>query len=1151
MCKQRRSTALGLVAIIVAWMSIAAPSFAQLSGGILTGTVRDTTGAAIPNANVTVTNAATGTRSTFITNSSGAFQTPTLPVGTYSVNISAAGFNSVQQNDIILEVEARVEVNPTLSAGNVTQTVQVSGGAPSMDTTTATVGTVISSRPVAELPLNGRNALALVAITPGVRTNGGANYSGFADRGTLLTSVSINNGPNAANGILLDGANNVQTYLGEVSINPAVDAIQEFKVQSGTMPAEFGFTAGGIINLVTRSGTNRLHGTVYEFLRNDTFDARNYFLSPAARKPELRYNQFGGAVGGPIVHDKVFYFGNYEEFRYIANTVAIGSVPTAQERAGNFSDLFGTNGKAIQLYNPSTTRINPAASGYIRSPYPGNAITTPLDPVALAIQNAIVPLPNRTPTNTLTNANNFSSVIPNQRHMRQATGRIDVSFSAKQSAFLRYSYYNFFTDNGGSNGSFYIAPEVETRNDNLTNQSAILEDTYAFSPTLENEFRLAAQRTDFPFVAASFGQNWPQKLGFPAIVPNTTFPSITGWGLPTIFTGTVGHRAATNPELIDTVSVQRGAHNIRFGVDYRLNRGYNYQTANPSGNFTFSSLLTGNPQSPSGTGSAYASFLLGDVANATVGTYTGESEANYVASGYVEDDWKVTPTFTLNAGLRYDYQQQPVEQNNGLSNFNPYIIDPKSGLLGATQFAGVNGAPRNFRQEDYRDFGPRLGFAWDILGNGKTSVRGGYGIYYELGFNTIFFGNTNGFASTNTGYTPPGNNTNFAAFQLSQGFPSAPIEPLGAKLGPSAFLGTTASYDPPQGKMPMSQQVNLSVQHEFSRNTVIEVGYVGNHGTHMVGAGYNLNQLPDQYLSLGNSLQDQVKNPYAGKVPGALGAATITRQQSLLPYPYYQAITVRNPRNGYFHGDSLEVSATRHASSGLTLIAGYTYSHLLDSPLSTNLNFNGVSANASVSNYQDAYNPQAEYATDPLDVQHRATISALYDLPFGKGEAFLSDRNGFLNKAVSGWQLNTIAILQTGNPLVITGANNNAATRPNVVPGTSFQPAHQSIAEWFNAAAFINPPNYTFGNAPRTLSKVRAPGLVDMDLSVFKTFPIYEAIALQFRAEAFNVLNHPNFGLPNTTFVPGANGLNSSGSFGTITQAYNARSLQLALKLLF
>jgi hypothetical protein len=356
----------------------------------------------------------------------------------------------------------------------------------------------------------------------------------------------------------------------------------------------------------------------------------------------------------------------------------------------------------------------------------------------------------------------------------------------------------------------------------------------------------------------------------------------------------------------------------------------------------------------------------------------------------------------------------------------------------------------------------------------------------------------------------------------------------------------------------MSQQVNLAIQHEFAKNTVIEVGYVGNHGTHMVAGNWNYNQMPDQYLSLGNSLQNQVPNPYKGKVPGSLGAATITRQQSLLPFPYYQTITARNPRDGYFHGDSLEISATRHATSGLSFIVGYTYSHLLGNPLQTNLNFSGVTSNANVniytnnsSAYQDSYNRTTEYATDPLDVTHRATISAIYDLPFGKGQTFLSNPSTFINEVVSGWQLNTIAILQTGNPLVISGANNNAASRPNLVPGASLKPQHQTINAWFNTAAFVNPPNYTFGNVSRTISQVRAPGLVDLDLSAFKSFPIHESLALQFRAEAFNVLNHPNFGLPNTVFVPGANGLNSSGSFGTITQAYNARQLQLALKLLF
>lgn len=1123
----------------------------QQGGGIVTGSVRDTSGAVVPGAAIQVRNVATGRVFDTVTDGSGNFTTPSLQVGIYTVTASLNGFKRTIQRNVVVQTDTRPQVNLVLQVGATSNTVEVSGAAAAMNTSTPAVGTVIAHKAVANLPLNGRNALALVIETPGVRSNGGNNFQGFADRGTLLSAVSINGGPSGLNGNLLDGANNLQTYYGEISINPDVDAIQEFNVETGVLPAEDGFTLGGLINMTTRSGTNSYHGSIYEFLRNDALDARNYFLAPTARKPELRYNQYGGALGGPIQHDKTFFFANYEGYRYLSSSVIVGTVPTPQERTGDFSDLFGTNGKLIPLYNPSTTSPNPSGPGFVRSPYPGNVITDPLDPVAVNIQKTVYPEPNRTPTNALTHANNYEATVPNHRSMQQALGRIDHTFSEKQTAFLRYAYYNSQTDNGGSNGSFYTAPEVTFRNDSLTNQSAIIADTYSFSPTLVNEFRLAGNRTYFPFVEESYNQGWPQKLGMPANVPSTTFPKIDGNGMPTMQSGTVGIRASTNIQVIDIVGKVLGAHSLRMGLNWQINRGNNFQMTNPSGDFSFSSALTGNPQAPQGTGSGYASFLLGDVASATIGTYLGEAERNYSISGFAEDSYHATQRLTLSLGLRYDFQKAPVEQNNGYSNFNPYVTNPLNGFLGEMQYAGVDGAPRSFRKSAYHDFGPRIGFAMDVFGNGKTSLRGGYGIYYATTFAVGYFGNTAGFAQTNTSYTAPGGNTNFPAFKLQDGLPSPPIQPLGAKLGPSGFLGTAVSYEEPRGVTPMSQQYNLMVQQEIPYHIVLEAGYLGNYGTHVAAGSYNINQLNPQYLSLGTKLQNQVPNPYVGKVPGSLGGPTISMQQSLLAYPYYTSVSVSNPRDGIFHSNALELSATRQTSSGLMFVVGYTMSKLMDFSVLAPINYNGVSSTVGVVGYQNSFDRMAEYSLDPSDVSQIASISFVYQLPAGRGQRFLTGVGGLANRLIGGWQINGIVQLQTGTPLTITGANNNAATRPNFVQGVSPKLKHPSINQWFNTAAFVNPPSYTYGNVPRALGNVRGPGMDLWDLSLFKTTQIHDQLALQFRLESFNTFNHPTFGLPNMSFVPGANGLNASGSFGSISHADDGRAVQLALKLLF
>jgi hypothetical protein len=1144
----------GLFPVLFLLLAATASSFGQDVGGTIFGSVHDHGGAVLGDAGVEIRNIATGEVMNLVTNGQGEFSAPSLRVGTYAIRASHNGFKTTVQNNIVLQIGANVTANLTLEIGSAMDSVTVTSEQPAMNTVDAALGTVIESRSIEELPLNGRNTLALVLLTPGVRSLQPGNVSGFADRGSALSNISINGSPSGANGNLLDGANNLQSYTGELSINPTVDAIQEFVVLSGTLSSEYGFTAGGIVNMSTRSGTNKYHGTAYEFLRNDAFDARNYFLPKTSTKPVLRYNQFGGALGGPIRRDKMFFFGNYEEFQYNAPTVQTGTVPTLLQRKGDFSQTFGTNGVLIPIYDPTTTApCTPATcagstSGYTRKTFPGNKITMAEDPVAAAIQN-YYPLPNRVSpvaSDQITNSNNYLTVASNHRWMKQGTGRVDAKISDRNSMFGRYSYYQFFTDNGGT--SIYTDPLIALRNDTTTSQSGIFADTYTFSSSLINEFRVAANRTYFQFATPSFGGGWPQKLGLPAIVPNQTFPQISGNGEPA-FQTTAGVRAVTNPQVLDTIIWLKGRHSLKFGIDWQWNRGNNFQTFNPPVQYNFASQLTGQPNSPGGTGSGYASFYLGDVTSAAASVNGYEAERNIIASGFVQDDWKATSYLTLNFGLRYDYQQQPVEAANGISNFNPYMTDPISGLLGSMEYASSPGQPRSYRNEDFKDFGPRAGFSWDLTHDGKTSLRGGYGIYYVSTFNTLFFGSTTAYSSLATSYA--GADTNYPAFQLQTGLPYAPAGLLGPKLGTNGQLGQNPTYDQSNGAVPMSQQYNLSIQRTVPGGVVVEAIYVGNHGTHMITGQYNMDALNPEYFYLGNALQNQVPNPYAGKIPGAYGGPTISKARSLLAYPYYASINVRNPHDGNFHSDALELTAKKHMNSGLTMLATYTMSKLLDDSIASATGFGANTTLVASNGYQNPFNRAAEYALDPADVSQRATVAVMYDLPFGHGKRFGGGANGLENALIGGWQVNGIGTFQTGTPVLIQGANNNEATRPNFVPGVNPKLSHPTLSAWFNTAAFINPPLYTFGNVPRTLGNVRAPGYDDIDFSLFKTTPLYRSVALQIRVEAFDVLNHPGFGLPNGGFSPGANGLNSSGSFGEVTSANNSRVLQLGAKLNF
>jgi len=1141
-----------MLKLALATMLLAAlPLAAQQGRGTILGIVTDQSGAAVGGASVTIQNTGTNVAVTTQTTGEGFFTSPPLIVGTYQVAVDHPGFKKSVKTDINLQVDQRAEVSFKLELGTVDESVKVTAEAPLVNTEDATVGQVIENKRVEELPVNGRSAFALVGLSINMKSNAGPTQSGFADRGTNLSAFSINGGPSAVNYFLVDGMAAINSYYPDLNADLAVDAVQEFKVQSGSMSAEYGLTAGGVINVATKSGTNEYHGTAYEYVRNDIFNSRNAF---ATTIPPFRYNQYGLSLGGPVVipkvyngRNKTFIFGNWEQWDYRLYSQPITTVPIAEQRTGDYSHLYSATGALIPIYDPATTAANPSGSGYIRSVFPGNIIPqSRLDPVAANITNTFYPLPNRTPVNAFTNASNYLSYVGNARAMQQYTMRVDQHFSEKDSMFGRYTYFRHHDDNGAQ--SPWPNPIARDRNDNFETRNAVISETHVFTPTTLNEVRVGLARQYFPFQVASYNGGWPQKLGLPASVPSTALPQVSN-GLTNFPTETVGLRGALTWQLGDTVTLVRGNHTLKVGFEYRLLYGNNYQTSSPSGSYTFPAGLTGNPQSQSGTGSAYADFMLGYVGSATFTTHVGESEQGYAMAGFVQDDWHVSRRLALSLGLRYDYQLPPYERNGGTSNFDPYAIDPTTHLLGRLEFAGQDYG-RSALNSDTKNFGPRVGFAYDVSGNGKTVVRGGYAIFYPSIFNIQYFGNTSGFATTTTTYNPPGGNSNLWAMIFNQGLPTPLIQPQGRALGSTAFLGQGVSYDQPDEKTPMSQQWDLSVQRELPGHWVVEATYTGNHGTHLVAGGYNLNQLAaQQYATLGTTLQNLVPNPYAGIVPGSLGAASITMLQSLYAYPYQSSISVRNPHlgNSIYHAALLRIE--KHFSHGLTFLASYTDGKLISDSVGTAIGFGNVEQVTTTGYQNGLYNRRAERSLDPTDVSQRMVLSGVYELPFGKGHA-LTSNNPFVDRVIGGWQINSIAVFQTGVPIVISGANNNLASRPNST-GQSAKLSNPTAAEWFNTAVFVNPATYTYGNLGRVLPDVRNPGVINVDLSVVKNMSLREKVRLQFRAESFNVMNHVNLGLVNGGFSPGANGLNASGSFGTITSARDPRSLQLALKLIF
>ena len=1129
---------------------IAAPVFGQQGRGTISGTVTDPTGAGVPGAWVTVIN--TGTNFTFRTSTrdSGSFVAPAMPVGDYNVTVEKQGFRKVLRSGITLQVDQNAVIDARLDVGSTAETIEVSAEAPLVETGSATIGKVVENRRIAELPLNGRNALALALLAPAVKSQAGSTNSGFADRGIALSAISINGGPNSLNSFVIDGGNGNTAYLADINVNPTVDAVEEFKVQSNVMSSEFGFTAGGVINIVTKSGTNTVHGALNYFVRNSAFDARNAF---ATTVEPFRYNQYGGAIGGPVripkVYDgrnKTFFFYNYEGWDYSRNRSNIISVPIVPQRTGNFSELRDSRGVLIPIYDPLTTQANPNGPGFVRTQFPGNTLpANRLDPVSAKMMQ-FWPEPNRPPTDPFTNSNNWIGQVSENRDMRQWVTKVDHKLGQNNSLSVRYNYYKHFNDNGYA--SSLPDPNVRQRVDNLTNRNGLVTDTHTFTPSLLNEFRIGITRQYFPFQAFSFEKDWPARLGLPPSVPGFTLPRVSN-GLPGFGAFTVGLRGSLTWQIFDAITWIKGRQTLKVGIDHRLQRANNYQRETPSGQFNFAGGLTGNPQAPAGTGSSFATFLLGSVSDATQIAYGGESQVAFSTSLFVQDDVKVSRRLTLNLGVRWDYQQWPRERNGGTSNFNPFATNTLTNLPGRMEYQRKDYGETPLKPV-YSAFAPRVGFAYDLLGNGKTVLRGGYAIFYPTTFYRDFFGNTAGFANTGTTYLPPGGNSNFPAFQFSQGYPTPYTQPLGAALGQSAFISQGVTWEQSYEKVPMSQQWGLSLQRQFSKTWMGEASYTANKASHLVAGGYDLNQLDPQYLSLGLALGENVPNPYAGRVPGALGGATLTRSQSLRPFPYYTGITVRNPHLGNSVYHALLASMEKRLSGGFALLASYTLGKLISDSAVTPINFGGVDSGVGVVGYQNGkYNRRAERGVDPTDVSQRLVMSSIYELPFGKGKMF-APSNKLADRIIGGWQLNGIATLQGGQPLVIRGASNNLADRPNST-GVSAKLDNPTAAMWFDTTQFVNPALYTFGNIGRTLPDVRSPRTVNLDLSIIKDTRIMEKLRAQFRAEAFNVFNHVNLGGPNQSFSAGADGKNRSATFGTITSSRDPRILQLGLRLVW
>lgn len=1149
--KNKKKILVILLSVAISLCAVRLP--AQTTTATITGTITDTSGAVVSDAQITVQNRATGLVYKASSAADGTYTVPLLPVGSYDVTVSATGFGNFEQKAVTLDVAQRMRVDAALSVGSSNQTVTVTSQTAALQTEESSLSSVMEGRSIEELPLNGRQPFTLALLVAGVQTTSRAS-NGFADASNQgFSRLRINGGPTTGNQFLLDGAMDTLPTINEVSVVPMVDSIAEFRVETNTLPAEYGMTSGGVVNLATKTGTNDIHGSAYEFVRNDVLNAENRFAQPdpitGRKKPILRYNQFGGTIGGPVWipkiyngHDRTFFFFGYEQWHERSAALNRASVPTPLQRSGDFSQTYNsaTAANPTPIYDPATTAPNPAGNGYTRTQFSGNAFgQNRMDPVALAVLQ-YMPLPNTTATDPKTNIDNFYSEPESGIDQDVIAGRIDHRLNAADNIFVRFAGNLNVTHTAGD-GLGDADPSA--RNDTRNNYNLAVGETHIFSPSLLNEFRASFVRQLLTFVSPSVGGNYPSALGFPSIIPDTEFPSIQSSGMlslgPSTGTFTNGDRIGTVIQFVDNVTWIHGKNTFKFGVEDHITRYNQLGQIYPSGEFSFSGSATNNPQSPSGTGVGFADFLLGQVDSGQLSINPAFSTKAWAGGLFVQDDIKPSTRLTFNVGVRYDISGPPRERHNWFSTFNPTVVNPETGMLGEMQYAGVN-ASQLFVKYDANNIAPRFGFAWSI--DDKTVLRGGSAIIYNPVESADIHQNTNdalGFSSTNT-FASSGPNP---AFPLSVG-PSALIPPIGAAGGISAYRGQSVYWQNPDAPVPYELQWNLTMQRQFWGGWTGSIGYVGNHGVHLLGANYNVNTLdPAYFASYGSKLQNQVPNPFYGQIKtGALAGPTISQQQALLPLPDYLSVTTlaRHGANSIYH--SLQATAEHRYAHGLTALFSYTKGKLIDDSASSD---SGESADGTFRN--PIFNPHLERSLDGNDTSQNLSASGVWLLPFG------NHRHHYRYLLTGGWQLNGLVSWQTGTPLSITGSNNFTGTPfPDLIGNPTLPASKRSVNRWFNTDAFANPAPYTIGNAPRTLPATRGPNYTNVNASLTKNFYFRERWNLQLRCEAFNVFNHPQLNNPSTSFSPTTNAqgsLDTSPAFGRITSALDPRDIQLGARL--
>ena len=1062
---------------------IAAMAFAAVDGTIL-GTVYDPSGAVVSNAKIVVRSETTNLERETKTGSEGNYTVPGLSPGPYTVTVEAPGFKRDVYDKLDLRVEQSLRVDATLTVGQTSESVEVSTQTQLVDTDAASLGQVINRERVNRLPLNGRFFLQLALLSPGSNAGAPGNRQESNQEGN---SVAVNGARSAANTYLIDGVDNSSGFNGYYVVSPSVDAIQEFKVQTNAYTAEFGRSAGAQINLITRSGSNQFHGSLFEFLRNDALDANNWFSNAGGltTKPPYRRNQFGGAVGGPVLKNRTFFFFNYEGTRIRQAQTRVATVPTAAMKMGDFSGL-------ATIYDPLTL-----LNGQ-RTPFANNMI--PSSRISSASKDLEGYVPNPTGPGL---SGNFTRNASLKDDTNQYGFRLDQKIGDKGQLFVRFFYAPRSVDNPSTFGTPAIGDGSFSSGVTETDGRHLyaLGYSHVFSPTLINEFRAGYNRFVWLYNQNNLGHDYAKEAGIqglpgdPDVVgfPQINITGFNSWGDAGFVPNITRPDATINVN--DGLTWVKGAHTFKAGIDFRYNDRFFLTGSAFRGSFAFNGTYTASQ--PGGSGTPLADYLLGFTSSAsrTVGTNEAYSQSRFYHY-YAQDDWKVSRRLTVYLGLRFEWNPPYFAKDNRITNFNftngaLVFADPKYNPGNLNFPTGVANT-RSTINADKNGWAPRFGFAYRLTEDNKTSLRGGYGLFFdqETGNPQLNMSLSNPPFQFNAAVSP---NQATPDTQLATAFAFTPQ--FGGTPGLEAFqMNFKNSY---------IQHWNISLQRELG-GVLFEAAYAASSGTHLIS-----------------------RNSQNQPLPG-LGSIQARR-----PYPLFAGITY-DGSFGSSNYNSLQLKSEKRLTKGISFLASYTWSKSID---------NSSQFDTSSPNPQN----YTSYMRGPsnFDQTHRGVVSGIWELPFGKGRRFISGANAVTNAILGGWNLSEIFTAASGFPFTVTIPVDRAnigtgSQRPDVVG--NWNVSNQSVAQWFNPSAFALPALYTFGNAGRNI--LRGPGFVNLDSSIMKRFYPVERQFLEFRCELFNATNTPSFGLPSSTI-----GTSSAGRI-TSLQSIN-RQIQFALRYEF